>query len=36
MSNKKLKFDNVVVNKEDFHASEQAITLDLVNLKQLL
>ena len=31
-----LKFDHVVVNKKDFHASKQAIALDLVKSSRIL
>ena len=30
MSEKTLKFDNVRINKKEFHKSKQAINLDLV------
>ena len=33
MSEKTLKFDNIIVNKE-FHKSKQLINLDLVNVDQ--
>ena len=36
MSKKTLKFDNVKVNKKDFHASKQPIALNLVNVNQIL
>ena len=32
MSKKTLKFDNVVVNKKEFHKSKKPINLDLVNV----
>ena len=34
MSEKALKFDNIRVNKKEFHKSKQAIDLDLVNVDQ--
>ena len=34
MSAKTLKFDNIIVNKKEFHKSKQPIILDLVNLDQ--
>ena len=33
---KTLKFDNIVVNKKEFHKSKQPINLDLVNLDQIV
>ena len=36
MSKKILKFDNVEVNKETFHASKQSVDLNLVNMYQIL
>ena len=36
MSKKELKFDKVEVNKKEFHASEQPIALNLVNVNQIL
>ena len=30
-----LKFDNIVVNKRDFHKSKQPINLDLLSLNQI-
>ena len=36
MSKKILKFDNIVVNKKEFHKSKQAINLDLVNVDQIV
>ena len=36
MSKKTLKFDNVEVNKKEFHASRQPIALNLVNVNQVL
>ena len=35
MSEQTLKFDNIVVNKSDFHASKEAITLDLVESSKI-
>ena len=32
MSEKTLKFDNIRVNKKEFHKSKQTINLDLVNV----
>ena len=32
MSEKTLKFDNIRVNKKEFHKYKQPITLDLINL----
>ena len=34
MSEKTLKFDNIIVNKKEFHKSKQLINLDLVNVDQ--
>ena len=34
MSEKKLKFDNIRVNKKEFNKSKQPIDLDLVNEDQ--
>ena len=34
MSEKTLKFDNIRVNKKEFHKSKQPINLDLVNKKE--
>ena len=34
MSEKRLKFDNIKVNKKEFHKSKQPIDLGLVNLDQ--
>ena len=34
MSEKTLKFGNVIVNKKEFHASKQAIALSLVDRKK--
>ena len=36
MSEKTLKFDNIRVNKKEFHKSKQPIDLDLVNVDQIL
>ena len=36
MSEKTLKFDNIVVNKKEFHKSKQQIDLGLVNLDQIV
>ena len=36
MSEKTLKFDNIVVNKKEFHNSKQPIDLGLVNLDQIV
>ena len=36
MSEKTLKFDNIRVNKKEFHKSKQPINLDLVNVDQIL
>ena len=36
MSEKTLKFDNIRVNKKEFHKSKQPINLDLVNLDQIV
>ena len=36
MSEKTLKFGNVVVNKKEFHASKQAIALNLVNTNKIV
>ena len=36
MSDKTFKFDNNEVNKKEFHASKQPITLNLVNVNQIL
>ena len=35
MSEKTLKFDNIRVNKKEFHKSKQPIDLDLVNVDQI-
>ena len=36
MSEKTLKFDNIRVNKKEFHKSKQPIDLDLVNVDQII
>ena len=36
MSKKTLKFDNVEVNKKEFHISKEPITLNLVNVNQIV
>ena len=36
MSGKTLKFDNIKVNKKEFHASKQAIDLNLVNISKIV
>ena len=36
MSEKTLKFDDIVVNKKEFHKSKQQIDLDLVNVVQIV
>ena len=36
MSEKTLKFDNIVVNKKEFHKSKQPTNLDLVNVDQIV
>ena len=36
MSEQTLKFDHIVVNKKDFHASRQEIALDLVESSRIL
>ena len=35
LSEKTLKFDNITVNKKEFHISKQPIDLDLVNVDQI-
>ena len=35
MSEKTLKFDNIVVNKKEFHKSKEPIDLDLVKVDQI-
>ena len=36
MSEKTLKFGNVIANKKEFHASKQAITLNLVETDKIV
>ena len=36
MCEKTLKFDNIRVNKEEFHKSEQPINLELVKVDQIV
>ena len=36
MSEKTLKFDNIEVNKNKFHASKQAIDLSLVDINKIV
>ena len=36
MSGKTLKLDNIKVNKKEFHASKQAIDLNLVDIKKIV
>ena len=36
MSEKTLKFDNIRLNKNEFHKSKQLINLDLVNVDQIV
>ena len=36
MSEKSLKFDNIRVNKKEFHKSKQPIDLDLINVDQIV
>ena len=36
MSEQTLKFDEIVVNKKDFHASKKGIALDLVESSRIL
>ena len=36
MSEKTLKFDNIRVNKKEFHKSKQPTDLDLVNVDQIV
>ena len=36
MSEQTLRFDRIVVNKKEFHASKQAIALDLVESSRIL
>ena len=35
MSEKTLKFDNIKVNKKEFHKSKQPIDVDLINVDQI-
>ena len=35
-SEKTLKFNNIEVNKKEFHVSKQPITLNLVNVNQIV
>ena len=35
MSEKTLKFDNIVVKKKEFHKSKQPLNLDLVNVDHI-
>ena len=35
MSEKTLKFDNIRVNKKEFHKSKQPVNLDLINIYQI-
>ena len=36
MSEQTLKFDHIVVNKKEFHASKQAIALDLMESSRIV
>ena len=36
MSEKTLKFDNIRLNEKEFHKSKQPISLDLVNIDQIV
>ena len=36
MSEKTLKFDNIKVNKKEFHKSKQPVNLDLINIDQIV
>ena len=36
MSEKTLKFDNIRVNKKEFHKSKQPINLDLINIDRIV
>ena len=36
MNEKTLKFDNIVVNKKEFHKSKQPIDLVLMNVDQIV
>ena len=35
MGEKTLKFDNIKVNKNEFHKSKQPINIDLINVYQI-
>ena len=35
MSEKTLKFDNIRLNKKEFHKSKQPVNLDLINVDQI-
>ena len=36
MSQKTLKFDNIMINQKEFHKSKQPIDLDLVNADKIV
>ena len=36
MSEKTLRFENIRVNKKEFHKSKQSIDLDLINVDQIV
>ena len=36
MNEKKLTFDNIIVNKKEFHKSKQPINFDLANVDQIV
>ena len=36
MSEKTLKFNNIRINKKEFHKSKQTINLDLINVDQIV
>ena len=36
MSEKTLKFENIRVNKSEFHKSKQTVNLDLINVDQIV
>ena len=36
MSEKTLKFDNIIVDKKEFHKSKQPTDLDLINVGQIV
>ena len=36
MSEKTLKFDNIMVNKNEFHKSKEPVDLGLVNIDQIV